>query len=146
MSIRPPTSGGTLLVQLSTAGLALRPFTIVRTHLTYLVLSDQAAAAETQIGALGIAVVSEQASAAGIASLPTPVTEQGSDMWLLHEVFMSQETHLTDVAQSAISHRVDSKAMRKVEFGEDFVLVAEKATTGSGFVLHIGGRMLIKTN
>ena len=69
------TVGGVLLNSASAALLAQRPFTIVRIIITGHILSDQSAGGEVQIGALGLAVVSEQALAAGIGSLPTPVID-----------------------------------------------------------------------
>ncbi len=46
------------------------PFTIVRTRGLISVRSDQAAGTEPQVGAFGIAVVSEDAAVAGAVSIP----------------------------------------------------------------------------
>jgi len=141
-------AGGTIFFTLSATGLALRPFTIVRTRLKYMVVSDQAAAIETQVGAIGAAVVSTQASAIGVTAVPTPITDMESDLWFVHEIFMAQESNLTDRSKVGISGEIDSKAMRKVEDGEDVIIVAEfsaAASTG-GLVLTLGGRMLLKVN
>ncbi len=59
---------GFFTASLSTAGLALRPFTIVRTYLEVAVRSDQAAAIEQQITAVGMAIVSDQAVAVGVTA------------------------------------------------------------------------------
>ncbi len=54
-----------LLFSLNAAALALRPFTIVRSRFMAAIRSDHAAAIEHQLGAVGLAVVSDQAVAVG---------------------------------------------------------------------------------
>ena len=51
--------GGTLITSLNASALALRPFTVVRTHLELYMRSDQSAAAEDQSCAFGACVVSD---------------------------------------------------------------------------------------
>ncbi len=139
-------AGGSILSSLNAAALALRPFTVVRTHLEVMMISDQAAAVEFQAGAIGLSVVSDQASAAGVSSVPTPVTDIGSDLWFVHQVLYSDESNLTDRTRNASRYSIDSKAMRRVDGDQDIVIVGELSATGSGFVLFTAGRMLIKTN
>ena len=50
-----------------------------------MVESDQSAATELFIGNLGLAVVSDQATAVGVTAVPTPATDRGSDLWFLIE-------------------------------------------------------------
>jgi len=57
--------------------------TIVRTRGTMSVITDQAAAGEDQIGALGMIRVTDRAIAAGIASIPGPMTDGDDDGWFL---------------------------------------------------------------
>ena len=137
-----------LMASLNAAALALRLFTIVRSHLEVLFLSDQAAAVEIQIGALGLAIVSEQANAVGVTAIPTPVTESGSSLWFLHKFLFAQESRVVDVGKPAGQWSIDSKAMRKVEVGSDLIMAVEfDFIGGSGGVQMIaGGRVLIKTN
>ncbi len=142
--------GGTILNSLTTAEKALRPFTIIRTHLELLVESDQSAASEFQLGAVGIAVVSDQASAAGVASVPTPITDADSDNWFLHQYFMANFLFATgagfDGADGQI-YSIDSKAMRKVNDSDDVVVVAEVDTNvSSGLLVSMAGRILIKNH
>ena len=59
------------------------PGTIVRVRGVAFVRSDQTAATEDAFGAVGFAVVSEQARAAGAASLPGPITNEDSELWFL---------------------------------------------------------------
>ncbi len=144
------TAGGTFLASLNAAALALRPFTVVRTRLLVTIESDQTGADEIQIGAFGAAVVSDQASAVGITAVPTPITDIGSDLWFLHQMLFASYTFISGVgieAQMMTSYVVDSKAMRKVDIGQDIGFIAENDTgLGQGFTITIGGRMLIKVN
>jgi len=76
--------GGTLLTSLNAAALSLRPFTVIRTHLSVHLRSDQFAASEEQAAGVGMAVVSDEASAIGVSAIPTPVTDAASDLWFVH--------------------------------------------------------------
>ncbi len=69
-------------------------------------------------GAVGIGIASTAAVVAGIASVPTPLTEQGSENWLFwHTVSVHNpvvgSAGFTDQSRQRII--VDSKAMRKFE-------------------------------
>ena len=132
---------------LNAAALALRPFTIVRSRIHLNIQSDQQAGSEDQVGAFGIAVVSDQAVAIGVTAVPTPVTDLGSDLWLAHQ-YMTASLALNSAvgfdAQFTTNFDLDSKAMRKVEEGQDIVFVKERGTLGDGITLFSAGRMLIK--
>jgi len=138
-------AGGTLLGTLNAAALALRPFTVVRSHVVLMVHSDQTAASEDQVGAFGIEILSDQAVAAGVGSIPTPITEIGTDQWYVHQVFMASQLAGAIDAKRGEIYQIDSKAMRKVNIGEDMAIVAELSSQGSGFTLISGGRFLVKT-
>ncbi len=138
--------GGTILFSLNAAALALRPFTVVRSHFELAMRSDQAAAIEQQRSSFGMAVVSDQASAAGVASVPTPFTDMASDLWFVHRNLFGDESALTDRTRSQTLVSVDSKAMRKVDIGQDIIVVVEFASGGSGLILAVAGRMLVKVN
>ncbi len=137
--------GGQLLNSLNAAALALRPFTVVRVHLRVHLESDQIAATEFQAAAIGMAVVSDQASAIGVTAVPTPTTDSGSDLWLLHK-FMTSSVMVgaADGNIVGLGFDIDSKAMRKVEDGSDLVLVTEFDAIGSGVTVTTLGRFLIK--
>jgi len=133
---------------LTTAALALRPFTVVRVRGMIQVVSDQVAVGEFQSGALGVAVVSDQASAIGITALPTPITDKGSDLWFVYQHFMSSNSAATAASIAKLSTEVeyDSKAMRKVEDGQDVVFVVESDIAGvaNGLIVTHTARVLIK--
>ena len=135
-----------LLNVLNAAALALTPFTIVRTRGYFHIRSDQEAADEDQALNLGYAVVSEQASAIGITAIPTPTTDRGSDLWFVYESLASSQFAGGDTSLRGIGKEYDSRAMRKVEEGQDIVTVIETEVAGltSGLFIRHWGRMLVK--
>ena len=142
------SSGGTILHSLDAETLAKRPFTIIRTHLVLHLQSDQAAASEIQVGAFGMAVVSDQANAIGVTAVPTPITDLDSDLFFVHQALISNFLFASGVGFQEPAGQfltVDSKAMRKVNDDQDVVSVVELATGESaGQVWTIVGRLLIK--
>jgi len=126
----------------------MRPFTIIRSHLMVSVTSDQIIASEDQIGAVGLAIVSDQASAIGITAVPTPVTDQGSDLFFLHHTFAYSYEFQGAPAVSnpnfANWQNIDSKGARKVNDDEDMVMVGELASFSDGVGIVTAGRFLIK--
>ena len=137
-------AGGVLAFQLNAAALALSPFTIVRSHFMALIKSDQAAAIETQVGAWGMAVVTQQAAAIGITAVPTPITDLGSESFFLHQLVMAHHQEITDRAEPVGVFATDSKAMRKVTESDTMVITIEASTAGQGFDMILGGRFLLK--
>ena len=137
-----------IMFTLNAAALALRPFTIVRSHLEVMVRSDQSAAVETQICGVGLAVVSTEAVSVGITVVPSPITELGSSLWFVNKLLFGQENSLINLLLPQLIASIDSKAMRKVEVGSDIVVVAENQSLGGsgGAIVTLGGRILIKTN
>ena len=142
-------TGGTLMFSLNAAALALRPFTIVRTRFLVGIVSDQAAASEDYAAAFGMAVVSDEAVAVGVTAVPTPITQMASDFWFVHQMMFGSFLFgdVTGFNESVMTqYEIDSKAMRKVDIGQDLVVVAEFSTVGSGSIVTAGGRMLVKVN
>ena len=80
-------TGGTLVYTFNAAALALRPFTIVRTHFYVAIESDQIVASEIEVGGWSMGVVTEQATAVGVSAVPTPITDLGSDEFFVHQLF-----------------------------------------------------------
>ena len=81
------TSGGTLLGTLSAGALGLRPFTVIRSHVWVHIKSDQAAVSEFVQGVFSSQVVTDSAAAAGIASVPTGITEPEADYFVYQPIF-----------------------------------------------------------
>ena len=111
--------------------------TIRRTRGVLNVTSDQATVMENQVGALGAIVVNDVAIAAGVASLPGPLTDQDDDGWLLwvpvNQLSGSTISSSTTGAAPA-PWPFDSKAMRKVEEGFSLAFIYESFTPGGAFV------------
>ena len=108
----------TLINVLNAGALALTPFTVVRVRGYLHVRSDQSIATEAFSAAVGMCVVSVQASAIGVTAVPTPFTDLGSDLWMVHQMLSSQFLFKAgDGVEGAngFSVEYDSRAMRKVE-------------------------------
>ena len=134
-----------LAFTLDAAALALLPFTIIRERNFWFVRPDVTSGGEFYGGAVGAAVVSEQASAIGVTAVPTPLTDQGSDLWYMYAQLFGRfgGTQVEDVGKTM---QIDSRAMRKVEDGQDVIIVLESgaATEAASMVSVFGGRFLVK--
>ncbi len=120
--------------------------TVIRTRGWFGVFSDQAAADETYIGAVGIGVVSEQAATVGVTAIPHPGTDAAWDGWYYHQYFAGvfEFADATGfVAQAMQGFQVDSKAMRKVG-AESRIVVVVEATRATGFNIAWMNRILTK--
>ncbi len=140
-------SSAVLLISLNAAALAIRPFTIVRTRLVLHYQSDQATASEFTRAVYSMQVVTASASTAGIASLPTPITEPNSDYFvyqpLIQNNVIASAIGFTEAVGQGRYWTVDSKAMRKVGQDDDVVGVVESAEA-LGWRMAAVGRMLVK--
>ncbi len=126
---------------------ALRPYTIVRVRGVLHLVSDQQAASEDYSAAFGIAVVSDQAAAIGVSAVPTPITDRGSDLWLVYEELASRFVFGSGVGfenAGGIFRQFDSRAMRKVEDGDQPTFVKETSSQSNGVRFYSAARLLIK--
>ena len=124
-----------------------QPLTIVRTRGNIWVATDQAAASESWLGAIGFAVVSESAASVGITGIPTPITDKDSDLWYVHEYFaggFSFQSGTGTQTQRYTRFQFDSKAMRKIGSEERSVTVVENAAAATGFVYILQFATLVK--
>ena len=141
------SQAGTLVGSFSAATLAsLLPFTLVRIRGLFLAHTDQSSAVETFLGSLAWAVVSEDARAAGVASLPTPINEGTDDRWLSYHPFAGrQEDPTSGEHQSMVgtTFEMESKAMRKLGVGDSLVLMGECSTATLATVAGVA-RLLFK--
>ena len=119
--------------------------TILRVVGGVAVASDQNAASESQVGAVGMCLVTSTAAAAGIASLPDPVTDVGDDLWLFFQAF-SQEMRFADATGFAPNfaswYPFDQKAKRIVHSGTTVALIAANASATHGFNIRVVMRIL----
>ena len=126
--------------------LALRPFTVIRSRGFFYVSSDQIGASEAWGASLGMAVVSDEAVAIGATAVPTPETDASSDLWFVYETTYGQFTLHTSVGayERGVGRTYDSKAMRRVEDGQDLIIVVETPTIVSSARIQHRGRLLLK--
>jgi len=111
----------------------------IRGHMT--VVSDQTVALEDQVGALGMIRVTDRAIAAGIASIPGPVTDGDDDGWFLW-LPIAQVGGLTLDAGGVPPYLIDSKAQRIVREGQQLAVVVENASPTAGFSMLLSMRAL----
>ena len=137
-------STSVLLGSLSAAALALRPFTVVRSRLLFMYSSDQSSAIETPLAELGLIVVSDQAVAAGIGSIPDPTADTDADWFVYESAGLKFDfTTGTGYRIASVTRDINSKAMRKVGPNQDIAIVGTNAAAvGGTFTLR--GRMLVK--
>ncbi len=108
--------------------------------------SDSVAASEFYDAAYGQAKISEQAAAIGVTAMPTPDLDVESDLWFVYERQMGFEQFFdaTGSTTHGETFRFDSKAMRKVEDGEQLASVVEAGSLSLGFTFTVQFRQLIK--
>jgi len=143
--------GSVLLTQLNAAALALLPFTVVRTRGVLFVRSDQLAASENWGIFYAEAVVSSEASGVGVSAVPQPESNPSSDMFFVYEGVLGSIRVSTAVGfgeghAGGIERVIDSKAMRKVEPGQDLISIGESCSTSgyAGVQLLAYTRTLVK--
>ncbi len=133
---------------MSSLGLLVEPFTIIRTRGFLGYGSDQSAATEFMIGAYGVGIVTETARAAGVASVPGPLSNPLWDGWFVYGTFGSEVKFGTNVGvepQWYSRQEIDSKAMRKLDGDdEDVVLVVENDHATNAFDILFNLRFLAK--
>jgi len=141
-----------LSATLSAAVLALRPFTILRSHLEIYVRSDQFVSIESVVASFGSIVVTEAAAAVGVTAIPDPSAISGDAdadwfIWTPLSFVFFIDINGTDGigVDGDLGHHymIDSKAMRKV--GPDDQVANVFANEGaSGFSVTTQGRQLIQ--
>ena len=126
----------------------LSDVTILRIRGLLSIGSDQTAAGGEVHGALGVAIVSEEAFTIGITAVPLPITNDSSDLWMLWQPFSHGIQRLTSVgfAEPRLSNWVvDSKAMRKMSNDQRAVVVLQNSAATAGLIWHLDLRSLART-
>ena len=115
----------------------LEGLTLVRTRgLVSLTLGSATGSTDGFFGALGLIMVTDEALAAGVTAVPTPLSDENFDGWLWHSYFdlrLSSGT-LADGVNGPGAHmrvEVDSKAMRKFSSGMTMIGVTEVVESGT---------------
>ena len=121
------SAGATLLSSFTPNDAGMLNSTVVRTR-GLISIAPNAVTADVLIdGAFGIGVVSVQAFAAGIASIPEPFDEASWDGWFVWTPIIYDFEFGTAVGVQTPANQIieiDSKAMRKVESTDVVVVVA----------------------
>ena len=114
------------------------------------ILTAVAGANDGFAGAFAIGLATTAAVAAGIASLPTPITEQDYENWLYWRVFSLQSATATiadgvNAVGVAFDYEIDSRAMRKFDQRMSLYAIMEVTENGTSVmdVWH-DSRVLIK--
>jgi len=126
------------------------PLTIIRTLISYAV--SQSVAPDRFYGAIGVTVVTQDAleqALLGVKSVPLPVSDAGSDAWLLHSFIMGNTATAGVNDGSGVWGMIESKGQRKIDDGYQLIVVAERDAEvnlvgGSSFVLQLNLRALVK--
>ena len=158
-AIGPQDSGSTLAAtgaRIWTTGVQLvnePKATIVRVRGIFHVVCDTVAAGnDGYIGAIGLGLVSTPAFAAGIASVPTPLTEMAWDGWLYHSFF--DVRGITATIADGVNGptctqtiEIDSKAMRIMGEQQTLIGVIDVVETGTSTMSYTADtRVLVKTS
>ena len=119
------------------------PLTIMRTRGMISVKSN----VDTDVtitGAVGMAIVQNEALVAGVNSLPEPFSDADWGGWFVWRTFAIDQKVLSvsSIFQAQYNFEVDSKAMRKVTSNESLVVIAESQL--GTFGLFDGTRVLAK--
>ncbi len=129
-----PAASKVLLSTFTPAAAAI-DLTILRVVGGVSVASDQAAANEEQIGAVGLIIVTDQAATAGIASIPGPFTDIGDD-WFMYQTFAQRGAVPATSYSGAVWYPIDSKAKRILNgTGSQIAVVAENGQATHGLQL-----------
>ena len=139
------------------AGINVDGLTLVRTRGEFQMYLESASSAGAGfIGAVGLAVVTDQAFNVGITAIPGPVTESNFDGWLYHRFFSviaggiidggaAADHDQVNAMSAAVRVEIDSKAMRKVKEGETIVGIMEFTEIGTAVArFFMDSRMLFK--
>ena len=125
----------------------LRSSTLVRTRGEIHVGMDPGAIDDTMVVGVGLIVATDQAIAAGAASLPSPIDDGDAD-WLWHGLFGLHAATIVSgddwIGQSS-RREIDSKAMRKVKQNDNLVVVYDSSVLAGSPTADvvIGARFLL---
>ena len=119
--------------------------TILRVVGGFSVASDQSAATETQLGAIGMCLVTDTAAGVGITALPDPVTDRQDDIWFFYASFAQEFNFQSAVgvdAGFAKWYPFDSKVKRIFHTGAQISLVGANAHASHGLRIAVFVRIL----
>ncbi len=110
----------------------LHEATLMRTRGAFLVTAIADAVADSDVLALGLAVIPLTSALVGGASVPGPISDGGAGYWLWHEFIGLDAVSLSagDPNARSVIYRgvIDAKAMRKMPPDSALVFVAQLLT------------------
>ena len=109
------------------------------------IASDQSASSESQLGALGMLIVTDQVAGIGVASMPDPVTDVGDDYWFFYQGFAQSIVALSAIGfdpRASTYYPFDSKAKRIVSSGQTIAVIAANAHATHTFTIAVNLRIL----
>ena len=131
--------------------------TVVRTRGELLLLLRSTSGGNTGFhGAFGIGLITDEAAAAGAASVPGPIANEDWDGWLYHRYFslataaamgdtVSSADDIPNAVSAVLRLEVDSKAMRKFDTGNTMVAMLEVLEVGTSVLdWFFNSRTLVK--
>jgi len=142
-------SGQALMTGISLASQEAATIVRVRGTASFL-LQSAAATAHGFAGAIGFGIVTSEAFAAGIASVPSPVADADWDGWNYHQFFDVRAITATiadgvNAVSVYVRHAIDVKAMRKISSDDVYVGVIDVVEVGTAtMVVNVDTRLLLK--
>mgnify|MGYP000061349829 CR=1 FL=1 len=120
-----------------------RDITLYRTIIHMWVQSDQSAAVENQLGALGCFLANDNAISVGATALLAPVTDRDDDAWFFWQGF-TQSSDLGGDAPTGYMYHQDSKVRRRMESGRSVAFMVENASASNGLQVALAVSMLAR--
>ena len=115
--------------------------TVVRVRGQLVCISDQIGTLEAASAAIGMIIVSEDAFAAGIGSVPGPVSDIGNDEWFMWQPLSSYFDLIA--GGDPLFQTIDSKAKRIVREGSRVAVVAEGAASPEVTAMRFSGHLRV---
>ena len=105
------------------------------------IFSDQQAATEDQLGAVGMHIANDNAVVVGASALLGPITDQSDDAWFLwHPIVQRFRVVSSSGFDGSDGHLylIDSRAQRKLQEGQSAVLLIENSSALFGMSVTFG--------
>jgi len=128
-----------IIASFDPAGAGMLAPTIVRSRGAVGIVPTFSGADLAISGAYGVCIVSDEAFAAGTASIPRPFDDADWGGWFVWRSFFGKfEFDVQgNVFPNNLIDQVDSKAMRKVSNGETIVMMAESQSGAIAIAMHL---------
>ena len=116
-----------------TSAVPLRDEMTIKRIRGLLVISADVTTGENQIGAIGAIIVTDTAVAAGVASMPDPITDINDEGWMMYQPFGMRSGDASGVGVTSLQVPFDSKAMRHISGGFQLAVIIANAHATHSF-------------